>query len=106
MDLRCNKTNCKHNKCYACTAKEVHIACNTNCQTYDRDFEKGKKNLQDVSKNMFEVSPKMGNYSHSDRLCVDCNARCLFNKNGKCNANGITILESNTKGFCGTFIEE
>ena len=106
MDLRCNKTNCKHNQKYSCTAKEVHIAKNTDCQTYDRDFDKNVKNLQDVSRDMFEISPEISEYSHNDKLCVDCKANCLFNNMGKCKANGITILENNKKGFCGTFIEE
>lgn len=105
MDIRCNKTNCKHNNHYACMAREIHVAKNTDCQTYDRDFEKTPNNLQDVSRDMFEIAPEIGNFSHDDKLCVDCHAHCLFNKMGKCNANGITILEGK-KGFCGTFIEE
>ena len=106
MDLRCNKTNCKHNNKYACTASEVHIARNTDCRTYDRDFVKTANNLQDVSRDMFEVAPEISDYSHEDKLCVDCHAHCLFNKMGKCNANGITVLEDSKTGFCGTFIEE
>ncbi len=106
MDIRCNKTNCKHNNHYACKAKEIHVAKNTDCQTYDRDFEKSSKNLQDVSKNMFEIAPEIGDFSHDDKLCVDCYANCIFNKNGKCNANGITVLENDKIGYCGTFMEE
>ena len=106
MDLRCNKTNCKHNKNYSCTAKEVHIAKNTDCQTYDRDFEKTSANLQDVSRDMFEIAPEIESFSHNDRLKVECYAHCIFNRDGHCNANGITVLENNKKGFCGTFIEE
>ena len=106
MDLRCNKTNCKHNRKYSCTASEVHIARNTDCRTYDKDFAKSAEKLQDVSRDMFETAPQIGEHSHKDRLCVDCKAHCLFNKNGKCNANGITVLETSQKGYCGTFIEE
>ena len=106
MDLRCNKTNCKHNCKYACTAREVHIAKNTDCKTFDKDFDKTAYSLQDVSRDMFEVAPSISDYSHEEKLCVDCNAKCLFNKMGKCSANGITILEDDKIGFCGTFIEE
>ena len=106
MDIRCNKTDCKHNNKYACMAKEIHVAKNTDCRTYDKDYEKQKKNLQDVSRDMFEIAPEIGDFSHSDKLCVDCHAHCLFNKNMKCNANGITVLEAERKGVCGTFIEE
>ena len=106
MDLRCDKTNCKHNCKYCCTAKKVHIAANTDCKTYDRDFKKNENNLQDVSKDMFEVAPDIAGFSHNDKLKVACHAKCVFNRNGFCNANGITILENNKVGFCGTFIEE
>ncbi len=106
MDLRCNKTNCKHNCKCTCTASEVHIAKNTDCQTYDKDFAKNEKNTQNVSKDMFEIAPEVAEFSHKGNMCVDCHAKCLFNKNGKCNANGITVLEDSEKGFCGTFIEE
>ena len=106
MDIRCNKTDCKHNNKYACMAKEIHVSKNTDCRTYSKDLEKTKKNLQDVSRDMFEIAPEIGDFSHRDKLCVDCNAKCLFNKNLKCNANGITIVEEDKKVFCGTFIEE
>lgn len=106
MDLRCNKTNCKHNCKYSCNASEVHIAKNTDCRTYDRDFGKDKTNLQDVSRDMFEIAPEIAAFKHNDKLKVACNAKCVFNKSGRCNANGITVLENNIKGFCGTFIEE
>lgn len=106
MDLRCNKTNCKHNCKYSCNAREVHIAKNTDCRTYDRDFKKDKTNLQDVSRDMFEIAPEIAGFTHNDKLQVACNANCVFNKMGRCNANGITVLENNQKGFCGTFIEE
>ena len=106
MDIRCSKTNCKHNNHYSCTAKEIHIAKNTDCKTFDRDFEKNAQNLQDVSRDMFEIAPSIGKFSHDDRLCVDCHARCLFNNMGKCNANGITVVEGQKIGYCGTFIEE
>ena len=106
MDIRCNKTDCKHNHKYSCKAKEIHIAKNTDCRTFDKSFEKTKSNLQDVSRDMFEVAPEIAKFSHNDKLCVDCYANCLFNKIGKCNANGITVLETDKKGICGTFIEE
>ncbi|MGN1212713.1 MAG: hypothetical protein ACI4TZ_01605 [Christensenellales bacterium] len=106
MDLRCNKTNCKHNKCYCCTATEVHIAKNTDCRTYDKDPEKTPDKLQDVSRDMFEVAPEIAGYKHDNKMNVKCNAKCLFNKNGLCNANGITVLEHKKDGICGTFIEE
>lgn len=106
MDLRCNKTNCKHNKCYSCGASEVHIAKNTDCRTYDKDPSKTPDKLQDVSRDMFETAPEIAKYRHDNKMNIKCNAKCLFNKKGICNANGITVLENSSKGVCGTFIEE
>ena len=62
MDLRCKKTICKHNKNFACTASKVHIARNTDCLTYDRDFMKTEEKLQDVSRDMFEVAPEISDF--------------------------------------------
>ena len=106
MDLRCNKTNCKHNCKYCCTASEVHISRDTDCRTFDKDYAKTAQKLQDVSRDMFELAPEIKNFASDRKMCVFCNAHCLFNKMGKCNANGINVLENNKKGYCGTFIEE
>jgi len=91
---------------HACNADEVHIAKNTDCKTYQKDATKSADTLQDVSKDMFEVAPNISEYKHNDKLKIKCNAKCLFNKSGKCNANGITVLNEQEDGVCGTFIEE
>ena len=106
MDLRCTKTDCQHNHKYACKAKNIDIAKNTNCLTFKKDEQKTAEQLQDVSKNMFEIAPDIAHYKHNDKMCVDCNAECLFNKKHKCNANGITILGKGADGSCGTLIKE
>ena len=103
MDIKCNKTICKFNNCYCCEAKEIHVAQNAECKTFNKD--KHKKNLQDVSRDMFEAAPEIAPFRHSKNIDIVCNAQCLFNVNGVCNANGITVLEGKNIGRCGTFIK-
>lgn len=105
MDLKCRKTICKHNDKYACNAKTILIGDKTECTTYEKDSQKKVENLQDVSKTMFEAAPELSKYRHNRDCDIKCTAKCLFNKEGKCNANGITVLEGKADGICGTFIE-
>lgn len=102
MDIKCNKTICKHNNCYCCEAGKIDVAQNAECKTFCKG---NKKDLQDVSKNMFEASPEIAPFRHSKNVDINCGAHCLFNVNGVCNANGITVLEGKTIGRCGTFLE-
>lgn len=106
MDLRCTKTDCEHNHKFACMAKNIDVAKNTECKTYKKDNAKETKDLQDISRDMFEIAPDVAHYKHNDKMCVDCSAKCVFNKSGKCNANGITVLEEKDNASCGTFIKE
>ena len=106
MDLKCRKTICKHNNKYACMAKEILVDRCTNCDTYEKDPKKQGEHLQDVSKTMFEAAPDLHPYRHNNECKINCNAKCLFNKNGLCQANGITMLAGSKDGICGTFIEK
>lgn len=106
MDLRCTKTDCKHNHKYACMAESINVAKNADCKTYKRDEKKDIEKLSEIKQDMFEVAPDFAHYKHNDKMCVDCAADCLFNRHGKCNANGITVLDEKTDATCGTFIKE
>lgn len=104
MNLKCGKVNCKHNKQCACCADEVHIAKNTDCRTYEKDNSKSGANIAEINKSLFEMAPDM--MKNLKNVAIKCNAKCLFNKKGICNANGITVLEEKSDGVCATFIEE
>lgn len=106
MDLKCRKTICEFNDKYSCKAKEILIGEQTECTTYQKDEDKKVENLQDISKTMFEAVPELSPYRHNKKCKINCNADCLFNKDGLCHANGITVLEGETEGICGTFIEK
>ena len=104
MDLRCRKTTCKFNKDLTCMAKSVGITQNLVCKTFELD--KGKEE-QDFSKLIFsETPPKIADYRHLRDVCLKCNAKCLFNNEGCCLANGITINASLQKEpKCMTYLK-
>ncbi len=105
MDLKCKKTTCKYNNKYSCHAKNILIGTSTECTTYEKAIKLPDK-IVDASKTMFEAAPEIEPYRHIKDVKVGCNAKiCLFNKDGRCNANGITVLEGK-EGYCGTFIKE
>lgn len=104
MDLRCRKTTCKFNKDLTCMAKSVGITQKLICKTFELD--KGKEE-QDFSKLIFsENPPKIADYRHLRDVCLKCNAKCLFNNEGCCLANGITINASLQKEpKCMTYLK-
>ncbi len=104
MDLRCRKTTCKFNKDLTCMAKNVGITQKLVCKTFELD--KGKEE-QDFSKLIFsENPPKIADYRHLRDVCLKCNAKCLFNNEGCCLANGITINASLQKEpKCMTYLK-
>ncbi len=101
MDINCRKLNCKHNKKCVCMAKSVDIVGSTICKTYVEDVD---KEVNDITKTMFVKTPKYENFRHIKKANIKCCAPCMFNKNGKCLANGIIVLTGTNKPLCGTFI--
>ncbi len=104
MDLRCNKTNCHYNDRYSCKAKEIHVGEKITCRTYQN--EPNKVRPAKISNTMFEQAPEIAPFRAKENVKVECHAKCLFNKDGLCKANGITVLDGKKDGICGTFIEE
>ena len=103
MDIRCRKTTCAHNDRFTCKAKEVLIGSKVVCQT----FESGpNKKPPDTSKKLFEKTPEFAPQRDSKALCIFCKADCLFNHNGKCVSNGITLNAIKEKPFCISFLKK
>lgn len=104
MDLRCRKTNCKHNKDLTCMAGHITISKKLECLDFKSEKDKG---IKDFSKLIFsEHPPKVADYRHIKDMCLKCEANCIFNENGKCLSNGITVnaaLSSQPK--CMTFMK-
>ena len=105
MDLKCKKMDCKHNDCCACMSRAIKIARNCECATFEKADKLDKKQNQDISRDMFEVAPDIHPFRHNRTMSIECGAECLFNKEGICKANGISVMNGKTAGVCITNIE-
>lgn len=104
MDLKCRKTQCKYNNYFTCKAKNITVNLGTKCETFENDPQKETK---DTSRCMFEETPKYAPHREKKSLKVGCSATgCLFNENGNCIANGLTINAINETPLCVTFIKK
>ncbi len=100
MDIRCRKTTCKFNNFNTCMAKSIVINNDVNCSSYEISKDLLEKNTldeddllktEDKSKKLFRKTPKIAPFRNRKKLEIHCKADCLFNVNGICKANGITI---------------
>ena len=106
MDIRCRRTFCEHNNGHTCFAGVVDINNHAVCKSFEKDKQKGEEEL-DFTKNMFESAPPYENFRHIKNVCLKCGAtRCLFNTDGKCRANGITVVDDHEKSRCASFIAD
>lgn len=99
MDIRCRKTDCEFNERLTCNSKEILIDNNIVCKSYIKVAEKAR----DISKQIFEETPEIGDYKHNKDMCLKCKAECIFNKNKECIANGITLNDIDDIPKCITF---
>ncbi len=103
MDIRCRKTTCKFNDRYTCKAKEILVKKNLICEKY----EKGDKPKEDKTQRIFSDEPPVyAPQRDSKTIEIDCKAHCLFNCDGKCVANGITLNDLKEKPLCVTFLRK
>ena len=105
MDLKCKKMNCVNNDGCACTKKKIHIDRKCECADYKLSNDLDDKQRQDISKNMFEVAPELHPFRHNKDMDIECSADCLFNSEGKCHSNGISVMNCKHSGVCITNIE-
>jgi len=105
MDLKCKKMNCKHNNCCACMSKKIKIERNCECSTFELNDNLPNEQRQDISRDMFETAPEIHPFRHNKTMTIECGADCLFNKDGLCRANGISVINGKEKGVCITNIE-
>lgn len=96
-DLKCGKKMCKFNKGYCCCAKKIEVAKTTDCLTYSPT----EKNFSD-----FEAGEDFVKADYSVDTSVGCNADCIFQKENKCVANGITVMGEKSSATCLTFIKK
>ena len=104
MDIRCRKTLCKYNDRFTCKAKDINVTNDVICSTFEKD--ESKENVQDITKHFFEQKPEFAPQRDSKTLDIKCKANCLFNHNGKCVSNGITLNAIKEKPYCVSFLKK
>ena len=105
MNIRCRKVDCVHNKSATCTAPDVTVFRCAACGTYKEDQAKKKMLKSDPS--IFELAEELAP-TIPNNVPLSCAAGiCLFNCGGRCNANGIAVINNDERkrADCATFIE-
>ena len=92
FDLKCKRQGCVYNKNCNCTANSINVGKMTECQTY-RDSGKIQKQEDKI-----DQPPARQN------IKVSCDAKCLFNSDCKCKANGISVMTNDGNPECCTFM--
>lgn len=94
IDLKCKCGKCEFNENCNCRANTIKITGTSRCATYTPSADNSKAEFSD------EISQPLVRPS----VEVLCEAKCLFNKCGKCLANGISILREDNSAECGTYL--
>ena len=105
MDLKCKKLNCKNNDGCACIKRGIKIDVMCECSSFELNKDLVEKQRQDISRNMFEAAPEMHPFRHNKDINIECAAECIFNKDGHCRSNGISVMNGKNSGVCITNIE-
>lgn len=97
FDLKCKRMGCEFNKNCNCTAKEIKVKKDTVCRTYSPSSNENKIQTE-----------KIGQPPIRRDIEVGCQAKCIFNTNSVCTANGITVQTDSTTSepICCTFMPE
>ena len=97
FDIKCKRKGCRFNKNLNCTAKELSVKSDTECQTYEPSNEAEVGEVE-----------KVGQPPIRKNIEVSCDANCLFNSDHKCAANGITVqtCENVSCPNCCTFTQK
>ena len=105
MDIRCRKGLCKFNDKFTCRADRIAVDAKIVCSSYQDDENKDKE-VQDVTKNMFTEVPSFAPQRDSKAAQIVCKANCLFNHNGVCVSNGITLNSIKEQPYCISYLKK
>jgi hypothetical protein len=107
MDISCKKTNCIYNKNNHCSANAILVGSELNCKTFQKDATKPTPASAPLHTTLFEVGQIEQNFKEFEHIEVACKAKnCVFNKEGVCSANGISVLSNRKSAFCATSIKK
>lgn len=97
--LKCTTNNCIHNLCSHCNASVVGIDQKGRCAT------KMKRAGGTLEQTFAELEAAEEFLSDAPSI-VNCEAECLYNKEGRCSASSIYVKDSFMKTKCDTRIVE
>lgn len=100
MDIKCRKTLCKFNEGFVCQAKHIIVDKKHVCKTY----EEGGQKADDTTKKIFFEKVEYAPFRHCLNMDINCQENCLFNQDGKCQANGILINVQKEIPKCNTYL--
>jgi len=103
MDIRCRKTKCKFNDRHTCKAKAILVDNKDICTTYE---PREDKPIKDESRKMFRDTPNFAPQRDTKKMLIQCEKKCVLNKDGRCIANGITINDIKSLPKCMTVVEK
>ena len=83
-------------------AKDVHVGKGVDCESYHRDELKNSLIIENG--NLFEISEELV-AKNMRNVPLACSARvCIYNKDEKCYANGISVIDDENEAVCATYI--
>ena len=101
MNITCRKTCCKYNSNFVCMAKDIDIGKNSECKTFEEDSP-----TPDTSKTFLKKPPKYHRFRAIRDLPITCTAKCQFNHDCHCHANGITVNALADCPYCVTYLQK
>jgi len=103
MEIRCRKGTCRFNNGCSCLADHVEVSKVACCNSFTPDPL--KENVTVSNGNLFEISKELSPRNLRN-VPLSCRSRnCLFNKETKCCANGIFVIDDEENAGCATYIE-
>ena len=94
VDLKCKCGKCEFNDHCNCYARHIIVTRTSKCGTFTPSIDQSKTEFSD------EIAQPLVRPS----VEVLCQAKCLFNKQGKCLANGISVMADSNSAECGTYL--
>ena len=86
FDIKCKRKACVFNKNCNCTSKNITVNNKTECKTYEPSNNPNLNEVEQINQPAIRKDIK-----------VNCTAKCLFNKDEYCLANGITVQTCDNK---------
>ncbi|MDR0856091.1 MAG: DUF1540 domain-containing protein [Clostridiales bacterium] len=98
-DIKCAMRDCQFNDSYGCMAQEIQVTDGASCRSYAPSERKNRDTL-------FEIGVEGAKPNYAVDTAVNCDANCLFQKNCRCVAVGITVLAEDRAADCVTYVKK